>query len=190
MFNATHAARGTILDTQGRCTAKWQFILLLTLLPGWYGPTAAAGQRHESKNVLILYSHERELSTYTELDRALRSALQSDLTRPVAFYTEYLDLLRFPEERRQRVLVEYLRIKYSTRQIDLVVMVSPLAFNFFSKYGDSLFPGIPAVFTSVGIQRLANVPRKPNVTGVAVTRNLRDTLDFALQLQPDTVRVV
>ena len=190
MFNSTLAACGTILDTQSRRAAKWRFILLLALLPGWYGPTAAAVQHYESKNVLILYSHERELSTYAELDRALRSALQSDLTRPVAFYTEYLDLLRFPEEPRQRKLAEYLRIKYSTRQIDLVVLVSPLAFNFFSKYGDSLFPGIPAVFTSVGIQRLANVPRKPNVTGVAVTHDVRDTLNFALQLQPDTVRVI
>src|SRR5438270_3035689 len=147
MFNSTHAACDTILDTQSRRAAKWRFLLLLVLLPGCYGPAAAALQHYESKSVLILYSHERELSTYTELDRALRSALQSDLTRPVVFYTEYLDLLRFPEEQRQRMLVEYLRIKYSTRQIDLVVLVSPLAFNFFSKYGDSLFPGIPAVFT-------------------------------------------
>src|SRR3954468_24824678 len=85
VFNAAHAARGMTLDTRGRCTAKWRFILHLTLLSGWYGPTAAAVQHYESKSVLILYSHERELSTYAELDRALRSTLQSDLTRPVAF---------------------------------------------------------------------------------------------------------
>jgi signal transduction histidine kinase len=190
MFNSAHGVYGTILDTQSRRPARWRLLWLLMLLPGWYVPTAAEMQHYESKSVLILYSHERELSTYAELDRALRSTLQSDSTHAVAFYTEYLDLLRFPEERRQRMLMEYLRIKYSTQQIDLVVLVSPLAFNFFNKYGESLFPGIPAVFTSVGIQRLANVPRKPNVTGVAVTREVRDTLDFALQLQPDTRRVI
>ena len=70
MFNSTHAACGTILDTQSRRAAKWRFVLLLVLLSRWYGPNAAALQHYESKRVLILYSHERELSTYAELDRA------------------------------------------------------------------------------------------------------------------------
>jgi len=147
-------------------------------------------EEYKEKNILVLYSHEEEMSTYAGLDHALRSALPSDPTHPVVFYTEYLDLLRFPEASHQRVLVDYLRVKYSNRNIDLVILVSPLAFNFFVKHGDQLFPGVPAVFTSVNIRRLQNVPLKPNITGIAVKRDLRNTLDLALQLQPDTVDVV
>ena len=66
-------------------------------------------QEYKEKNILVLYSHEEEMSTYAGLDHALRSALPSDPTYPVVFYTEYLDLLRFPEARHQRVLVDYLR---------------------------------------------------------------------------------
>ncbi len=190
VFNSRKPAFATTWGVLGRRAAKWRLIWLLALLSLSYRPSPVAAEKYEVKNVLILYSHERELSTYTELDRALRLTLQSDFSHPVAFYTEYLDLFRFPEERRQRVLVDYLRIKYSDQNIDLVVLVSPLAFNFFNKYGDRLFPGKPAVFTSVGIQRLENVRLGPNVSGVAVQRDLRDTMDFALLLQPGTTGVV
>ena len=190
VFNSRDTAFGATWGVFSRRDVKWRLILLLALLALSYRPSSVAQEKYQVKNVLILYSHERELSTYTELDSALRSTLQSDFSRPVAFYTEYLDLFRFPEERRQRILVDYLRIKYSDQEIDLVVLVSPLAFTFFNKYGDRLFPGIPAVFTSVGIQRLESVRLGPNVTGVAVQRDLRDTMDFALLLQPDTRGVV
>ncbi len=190
VFNSRNSAFGTACSVLGPRAAKCRLMLFMALLSLFYRPGSAATEKYEVKNVLILYSHERELSTYTELDHALRATLQSDFNHPVAFYTEYLDLFRFPEERRQRVLVDYLRIKYSNQKIDLVVLVSPLAFNFFNKYGQQLFHGIPAVFTSVGSQRLEGVRLEPNVTGVAVQRDLRDTMDFVLRLQPDTTSVV
>jgi signal transduction histidine kinase len=168
---------------------KWQLIWLFMLLMPFHSCLLAA-QEYKEKNILVLYSHEKEVATYAELDRAMRSALQSDSTYSVVFYTEYLDLSRFPEARHQRTLVDYLRLKYSNRKIDLVILVSPPAFNFFIKHGDQLFPGIPAVFTSVDIRRVENLQLKPNITGIAVKRDLRNTLDLALRLQPDTVGVV
>src|ERR1700761_1456172 len=182
VFNSRYTAFSSTWAAPGQRATKWRLILswMLAFLALCFGPCSVEAQKYDVKNVLILFSHERELSTYTDLDRTLRSTLQSSFDRPVAFYTEYLDLFRFPEEQRQRILVDYLRIKYSDQQIDLVILVSPLAFDFFRKYGDQLFPGTPAVFASVGIQRLQGVQLKPNVTGVAVQRELRDTMDFAL----------
>jgi signal transduction histidine kinase len=168
---------------------KSQFVWLFMLLMPFHSCLLTA-QEYKEKNILVLYSHEKEVATYAELDRAMRSALQSDSTYSVVFYTEYLDLSRFPEARHQRTLVDYLRLKYSNRKIDLVILVSPPAFNFFIKHGDQLFPGIPAVFTSVDIRRVENLELKPNITGIAVKRDLRNTLDLALRLQPDTVGVV
>jgi len=147
---------------------------------------AQAGDR----NVLVLYSHEREMAIYTPFDRALRSQLESAATYPLTFYTEYLDLLRFPGDEQQQKLTEYLRVKYSGKPINLIVTVSPLAFNFVSKNGDALFPGVPIVFASVNIRRIENLSPKPNVTGVAVRRDIKNTLDIALRLQPDTTQVV
>ena len=190
VFNTTNnIACDAIPSARYRSWTKWRWVwLLMLLLP--FRSSVLAAEEYKEKNILVLYSHEEEMSTYAGLDHALRSALPSDPTHPVVFYTEYLDLLRFPETPHQRVLMDYLRVKYVNRKIDLVILVSPLAFNFFVKHGDQIFPGVPAVFTSVNIRRLQNQPLKPNMTGIAVKRDLRNTLDLALQLQPDTMNVI
>jgi hypothetical protein len=58
------------------------------------------------------------------------------------------------------------------------------------KNGDALFPGTPVVFTSVNIRNIQGLSLKSNVTGIAVKRDIRNTLDVALRLQPDTKQVV
>jgi signal transduction histidine kinase len=152
--------------------------------------SGAKAQQLETKNILVLYSHEREMGTYAPLDEGLRSQLESVAANPLTFYTEYLDLMRFPDENHQQKLTEYLQVKYSGRKIDLIFVVSPLAFNFVIKSGDALFPGTPVVFTSVNIRILEKLSLKPNTTGIAVKRDIRDTLDVALRLQPDTAQVI
>jgi len=161
------------------------FLFGVTLLH----PPDLVAQWARPKNVLVFYSHEREMATYVALDRALRAALEPS-AHTIEFYTEYLDLMRFPNERRQQTLVNYLRVKYSDRNIDLIVVVSPLGLNFLLRYGDELFPGTPIVFTSVNVRTVEKLALKPNVTGIAIKREFRDTLDLALRLQPDTQRVV
>ena len=51
------------------------------------------------------------------------------------FYTEYLDLLRFSDDRHRQKLVDYLAVKFSGRPMDLVVVVSSLAFDFLYERG-------------------------------------------------------
>ena len=86
--------------------------------------------------------------------------------------------------------MEHLRVKYSGLKIDLIFVVSRLAFNFVIKNGDALFPGTPVVFTSVNIRNIQGLSLKSNVTGIAVKRDIRNTLDVALRLQPDTKQVI
>jgi hypothetical protein len=128
--------------------------LVALLVPLWSTPCAVAAPEFKEKNILVLYSHEREMSTYAELDQALRSTLQSDSAHPVMFYTEYLDLMRFPDDRHQQKLMDYLQVKYADRRIDLIFVVSPLALNFLIQHGEKLFHGIPAVFTPVDVRRI------------------------------------
>ena len=51
-------------------------------------------------------------------------------------------------------------------------------------------PGSPQFLLRLNIRRVENLQLKPNITGIAVKRDLRNTLDLALRLQPDTVDVV
>ncbi len=170
-------------------TQRW-FWILVFFAAAWFGPCLAWGQESKPKRVLLLYSHEREMAMYAGLDHGLRSALESGSPYPVEFYAEYLDLIRFPDKPRQRKSVDYLRVKYADRGIDLVIAISPLAFDFIFRHSDELFPGIPIVFTSVNTTRIDELSLGPNITGIAVTRDITQTLDLVLRLQPDTTRVV
>ena len=146
----------------------------------------------EGKSVLLLYSHEREMGTYAELDHELRLTLEAGASHRVEFFTEYLDLLRFPTGQEQPPAnnVDYLRTKYAGRRIDLIVTISFLALDFMLENGDQLFPHTPVVFSSVNESRLPNMVLPPNITGIAVKRDVSRTLDLVLQLHPDTDAVV
>jgi signal transduction histidine kinase/ABC-type uncharacterized transport system substrate-binding protein len=179
------------LTPMRRWAKKRLYVVICALsLPSLCLAPYAVAQRVESRNILILYSQEREMAIYAPLDKGLRSQLESASTEPLVFYTEYLDLLRFPDEAHQEELLEYLRVKYSNRKIDLIFVVSPLALKFVLRNGDDLFQGIPIVFASVNVRTVEKLSLRPNVTGIAVNRNIRDTLDVALQVQPDTTHVI
>jgi signal transduction histidine kinase len=158
--------------------------LLLALIP------ASARAQAPAKRVLVVYSHEREMAMYAGFDRALRARLQADAARPVEFYTEYLDLMRFAEPIQRQKTVDYFRVKYSGPRIDLIVTVSSLAFDFILEHGDAIFPGIPIVFASVNALRLTQATLRENITGVAVKRDIRQTVDLLLAIQPDTRQIV
>ena len=81
-------------------------------------------------------------------------------------------------------------IRYAGRRVDLIVVVSSLAFDFVMERAEEVFPGVPIVFTSVGVAKVQSLHLRSNVTGVAVKRDLRLTLELALRLQPDTTRVI
>ena len=163
-------------------------VLLGTLI--LLSPCAVLAQESTQKTVLLLYSHEREAGTYTGLDHSLREALQAGAAYHTVFYTEYLDLMRFPDEQHGRQTVESLRVKYAGRRVDLIVVVSSLAFDFVMERAEEVFPGVPIVFTSVGVAKAQSSYLRSNVTGVAIKRDLRLTLELALRLQPDTTRVI
>jgi two-component system cell cycle sensor histidine kinase/response regulator CckA len=113
----------------------------------------------------------------------------------VEFYTEYLDLVRFPGPAHAANLVKLLQLEFSENKPDLIVPVSYSAMQFLLNQGKELFPGTPVV-ALFNARRLDEVRRRiasnvagRDITGVASTDEPARTLDLALQLQPDTQRV-
>jgi len=147
------------------------------------------------KRVLLLYSFDNEEGIYTEFDHVLRAQLRSGARDRVEFYTEYLDLVRFPGAAHSANLVKLLKLEFSEQKPDLIVPVSYSALQFLLDEGKELFPGAPAV-ALFNARRLAEVKRRiatgaagRDITGVTSTDEPARTLDLALQLQPDTKRV-
>jgi PAS domain S-box-containing protein len=55
------------------------------------------------------------------------------------------------------------------------------------QYRDKMFPGVPIVFTDIARQEAEEM--WPGVTGVIVPMGMRETIDLALRLQPDTTTI-
>ena len=132
---------------------------------------------------------------YTRLDHTLRSELRSGVRARVEFYTEYLDLVRFPSPAHAANLVKLLKLEFAEQKPDLIVPVSYSAMQFLLEDGKELFPGTPVVALFNG-KRLDEVKRRiatgtsgRDITGVASFDEAARTLDLALRLQPDTQRV-
>lgn len=179
---------------QRGCALRSAVMVLTALLLSGYAPADSSASR-APKRVLILYSFDNEEGIYAGFDRALRSELRSGLPDRVEFYTEYLDLVRFPAPGHAKDLVKLLQLKFSDHRPDLVVPVSYAAFNFLLGEGKGLFPGTPivALFNARRLDDLKHAMASGNVghdiTGVASTDEPARTLDLALRLQPDTQHV-
>jgi two-component system cell cycle sensor histidine kinase/response regulator CckA len=147
------------------------------------------------RRILLLYSFDNEEGIYTGFDHVLRSELRSGVRGRVEFYTEYLDLVRFPGPAHAANLVKLLQLEFAEQKPDLIVPVSYSALQFLLTEGKELFPGTPvvALFNATRIdelkRRIAAGTAGRGITGIASTDEPVRTVDLALQLQPDTQQV-
>jgi hypothetical protein len=87
-------------------------------------------------------------------------------------------------------MAEHIKARYGGKRFDLVVTVLGSSLNFALDYREKLFPGAPIVFCGVDRREIEGRPLPPDVTGLPINFDFRDTLELILQLQPDTKEVV
>lgn len=160
-------------------------ILLIALL--FNSPLAA--DDGETKSVLIVYSNESFLPANISLGNALVNQMRGAVPGRIEFFSEFLDLVRFPGEIHQSRTADMLREKYSGRDIDLIVTAGPQALKMLATQRDSLFPDVPIVFTGVR-DDIATWRELNNATGILMSLDPVPTLELAMQLQPNTRQVV
>jgi PAS domain S-box-containing protein len=158
----------------------WREVLLVfCTLSALVPPTAAQAT---PKNVLVLSGGRGRVSI-----NLMESSLRSHFAGPVNFSIVDLENPRFEQKAYQDNLAEAIQAGYSGEKLDLVVAVMTIALQFATQYHDKLFPGVPIVFMS----NISPLPDKmwPGVTGVESTSGVRETIDLALRLHPDTQAV-
>jgi PAS domain S-box-containing protein len=143
-----------------------------------------------AKKVLLVYAYQSMLPGIFEWDEGIRAALKGAKAQPVEFFTEFLDLVNFPDESYVQSLIDFLRVKYRNQKIDLLIPVGGAAFSFLKAHGNALFPGTPIVFCFVPKLQVEALKLPPNSTGVIGWVDVQGTLAAALKLQPGTRRVV
>jgi PAS domain S-box-containing protein len=165
----------------GFCAHVW-FTMLGILLCAL--PSSAATEQSSAKNVLVLFHDFEQRTTFLDL---FESSVRARFPGEVTFYEAYVE---FPQgetayESYLESEAEAFRRRYAGLKLDLVIAVAPPAVFFTVQYRDRIFPGVPIVFTGIGI-RGSEWPTWPGVTGVTFAVGVGETIDLALRLQPDT----
>jgi signal transduction histidine kinase/ABC-type uncharacterized transport system substrate-binding protein len=143
-----------------------------------------------SHRVVILNATDPYLPAFIVLDHALRDEIRTKVDERVEFYSETLDMQRFPRAKFEQEAIALLRKKYRGLRIDVVVAVETTALEFAEQHRNEIWPDAAYVFHSVPVSFVVRRPTGLRTTGVPVHYDVRPTLDLALHLRPRTRRVV
>ncbi len=162
--------------------------LLAVAIAAALGHVAAATEPDaRTRRVLSIHAYEPGVPADAIFTAALRAALP--LGSEVALYSEHLDRLRFPDPAYEEGFRAWLRGKYARTPPDVLVAVGADAIEFLADPATTPFPGVPVVFGLVAEGAGAPSRPPPNFTGATEHFAIRETLDLALALFPDTEHV-
>jgi PAS domain S-box-containing protein len=142
------------------------------------------------RRILLLHSFEPFLPYSATVNQSIRQTFSEKKGERFEFYSQYLDLARFPDPSHERQLVNLLREKYTKTRPDLVIAFLDPALDFALKYRKAIFGDAPLVFCTIERSHIERMRLPHDVTGVLMELDPAATLEAALQLQPDTKRVV
>ena len=145
-----------------------------------------AAAQSPQKTVLVLIPLQRGSSMSLDIGDTIRTVLNDGLAGQLDYYTEYLDVARFPEPDYQPAVRDFFRRKYARQTFDMVIATTDVTLEFVNAYRDELFPTAAVVSGVSSPQANLSTPRAgPRATGVVFPVDLKRTIDVAIQLQPD-----
>ena len=142
------------------------------------------------KTMLVLYGDPLITPADRMTEQGLTVALSSRQASDLEVFSEYLDLTHFPAARYGEDIARYLRARYGTRKLDVLIALTNTALQFVLDRRDELFPGVPIVFSGVDHREVESKEMPPDVTGLWMAWDYQRTLELALELQPKTREVV
>ena len=152
-------------------------------------PRAPAAGVPSTRRVVVLYPVSDGQPGILAFDQGLRSTFRSSSPDRIEIYNEYLDAARFPDDRYQSRLADFLREKYAGRKIDAVIPALAPSLDFVRKYREGLFPGVAVVFGAIERREVTARKLGAGYFGIPMTVDLESTLELALRLHPQARRV-
>src|SRR5262249_36158919 len=141
------------------------------------------------RSVLILDQSDTDSPWYDGFAAAFRATLNVKSATRVSVYAEHLDLSRFGSARHEELVRTYLRDKFSTRPIGVVVAQGSSALEFLIRWRAELWPEVPVVFSAVDEATIARLRLPSDVTGTTYRLTLRDAVAAARILVPGLKRI-
>jgi signal transduction histidine kinase len=142
------------------------------------------------KRILILDSFGRDVAPFNVAVSAFRTTIARELGEPVDIYEASLDKARFAEPEKDGPFIEFLRSRFETRPVDLVVPIGAPAVRFVAQHRDQLFPGTPIVYTGTDPRMFPPGLLQTNATAVTQKVKIAGIIEDILQVRPDTTNIV
>jgi PAS domain S-box-containing protein len=171
----------------------WTGIVFVFLFSLFVFPSTARDQNTSTpvttKDILVLFGTNRPDNRQT-LD-LVESEMRKRVPGPITFHETYLP--SFDTDKQYKSVLdsqaETYRRTYAQANLNLVIAVYSPAVDFATRFRDKIFPGVPIMFAGVGVKTDWEWTGWPGVPGVTFAVGLRETIDLALKLHPDTKRV-
>ena len=176
--NLKHLRPASSRDCRNRPSAYVWLVVLGILFCVLARPAAAADPA--VKNVLVLHNWANLPQSWALMESTVRARVPGQIN----FYTASVENPRFDEEVYRESLAETLRRGYGGVKLDAVIAATYPVLQFAMQHRDKMFPGVPIVFTDVSRPEGQNM--WSGVTGVISPVGMRETIDLALHLHPDT----
>jgi PAS domain S-box-containing protein len=180
MVKETHYKAGPVVKA----------FMLCVLMAGFFVPLSWASGPENIKHVLVLYPQDSlAVPAYRMVYTGMKAVFVAESEGQINLFNENLELALFPQENDQRRLAEFLHTKYASGHIDVIIAVTFPALSFVMRQRETAFPGVPVVFCALNVNDLSKLGRMSDVTGVALTVKIAETIDIARKLQPGLKRL-
>ena len=154
------------------------------------GNAANAAEQRRAIRVLLISTGSRFAPGFQVIEQSALDRLRHLSSRPIDFYPESLDIIRFPSERYHRLFRGYLFEKYNDYPPDLVILFYVGKLTLGQKLLDELFPAVPVVAAGLTEEDLSSGQFGERTSVLAQRSDVRGTIDLILRLQPSTRRIV
>lgn len=149
--------------------------------------TVSAGEA-DRIHILLLNSYHQRMPWVADIVSGVEDVIKPE-KNDYSLYVENMDTKEFHSEEYFAKFREYLTTKYKNTNLDLIFSSDNNAYDFLRTFRDELFPGVPVVFCGVNNFDDEQLAELKGFTGVAEIFSARETIELALQLQPEVSRV-
>jgi PAS domain S-box-containing protein len=146
---------------------------------------SVSGAQTESRQVLLLHSHERDAASHA-FATMFRPELSGSFGEPIDFIEVALQAVRLDPGASEESIVNELRSALPRGRLDLVVPIGGAAVTLAQTYRRQLFPTTSMLLAGVDRRFVQNRDLAANDTAVTVEHDPPQMIDSILRLLPDT----
>ena len=165
------------------------FIVALLIVLSLSGSLVYA-QEEQTKQVLVLNSYHKGFLWTDNIVIGIESVLGSE-ENDIELRIEYMDSksTTYTTWYKEK-LYDLYKYKYGNQTFDLIISTDDNAFNFLGEYHKDIFPDTPIVFCGVNNLEAPNIIDRDIFTGMIEHHSIKETIDIALSLHPETTEIV